>query len=290
MQKANWDDLRYVLAVADTGSVSRAAVSLGVNHATVLRRVHDFEQRHGGIVFEKTARGYRTLADKREVIIAAREVEAAMIAVEQLVSGKTSPLQGTVRVTSTDTLCNRILPSIAADIQRDTDDLAIELLCSNAHVDLIRQKVDVTVRPSRDLGDDLVGTQAGVLGFAVYAASDGQDGWLGLTGSLARSEPAGWMVDNVSPRAINATADSFMTLREMAAHGLGRAILPCLVGDEDPRLNLISDDMPTFSVPLWVASHADVATTPRLRSIRSALVQGLRRVDSQLAGDHPMVQ
>ncbi len=284
MQKENWDDLRFVLAVADTGSVSRAAVSLGVNHATVLRRVHDFEQRHGGAVFEKTARGYRPLADKREVIIAAREAEAAMIAVGQLVSGKTAPLQGTVRITSTDTLCHRILPGITAKVQAHTSDLSVELLCSNAHVDLIRQKIDVTVRPSRTLTDDLVGTQAGELGFATYGAADGQDGWLGLMGSLARSEPAAWMAENVHPRAITAAADSFETLQAMAAHGLGRAILPRFIGDADKRLRVIPDGMPTFAVPLWVASHADVANGPRLRSIRAALVQGLLDLSEQLSG------
>jgi len=284
MQKANWDDLRFVLAVAETGSVSKAAVALGVNHATVLRRVHDFEQRHGGTVFERTARGYRTLADKREVIVAAREAEAAMIAVGQLVSGKANPVQGTVRITSTDTLCHRILPKITADIQANTHDWSVELLCSNAHIDLVRQKVDVTVRPSRELAEDLVGTQAGVLGFAVYAASDSHDGWLGLVGPLARSGPALWMAENVSQRAINATADSFLTLQDMAVHGLGRAILPNFIGDADPRLRVISDEMPRFAIPLWVASHADIGSTPRLRSIRSALVQGLRGMGDQLSG------
>src|SRR5690606_27063288 len=35
MHRENWDDLRYVLAVAEAGSVSGAARALGVNHATV---------------------------------------------------------------------------------------------------------------------------------------------------------------------------------------------------------------------------------------------------------------
>jgi len=39
MHRDNWDDLRYVLAVAETGSVSAAARMLKVNHATVLRRI-----------------------------------------------------------------------------------------------------------------------------------------------------------------------------------------------------------------------------------------------------------
>ena len=35
----NWDDIRYVIAVADHGSVAAAARALSVNHATVLRRI-----------------------------------------------------------------------------------------------------------------------------------------------------------------------------------------------------------------------------------------------------------
>jgi DNA-binding transcriptional LysR family regulator len=92
------------------------------------------------------------------------------------------------------------------------------------------------------------------------------------------------MAENVNPRAIVAAADSFMTLQDLAAHGLGRAILPRFIGDADRRLNLLSRKMPTFAVPLWVASHADIANTPRLRSIRSALEQGLKELGDQLAG------
>ncbi len=56
--KENWDDLRYILAVAEHGSVSATARHLGVNHATVLRHVAAFEARHQIELFEKSARGY----------------------------------------------------------------------------------------------------------------------------------------------------------------------------------------------------------------------------------------
>ena len=47
----NWDDIRFVLAVAETGSLNAAAQLLGVTHATVLRRVAAFEARHGKTIF-----------------------------------------------------------------------------------------------------------------------------------------------------------------------------------------------------------------------------------------------
>ena len=53
-----WDDLRYVLAVARTGSLAGAARSLGVNHTTVLRRVDAFEKTLGLRLFERLPAGY----------------------------------------------------------------------------------------------------------------------------------------------------------------------------------------------------------------------------------------
>src|SRR5690606_22822805 len=45
--RENWDDLRFLLAVAEEGSVSGAARRLGVNHATVLRRIASYEATAG---------------------------------------------------------------------------------------------------------------------------------------------------------------------------------------------------------------------------------------------------
>jgi hypothetical protein len=42
--------------------------------------------------------------------------------------------------------------------------------------------------------------------------------------------------------------------------------------------------MPHMTVPIWVASHADLATTPRLRSIRARLVTALHGKAALLAG------
>ena len=43
----DWDDLRYVLAVARHGSAGGAARALDVAHATVLRRIQAIEQDFG---------------------------------------------------------------------------------------------------------------------------------------------------------------------------------------------------------------------------------------------------
>src|SRR6201995_1176839 len=58
----DWDDVRYFLAAAREGSVRAAAERLGVNHATVLRRIAQLEARLGAHMFEKLPSGYRLTA------------------------------------------------------------------------------------------------------------------------------------------------------------------------------------------------------------------------------------
>ena len=284
MHKDNWDDLRFVLAVAQSGSVSAAARALGVNHATVLRRIASFEDRHGTSVFDKSPRGYTIPPDRQGVIDAALEVETAILSVQRLIEGAQAPLRGVVRVTSTDTLCLHALPSILADLHEHAHDLRVDLICSNAHLDLARLDADITVRPAMALPDDLTGARVGVLGFAVYATTAAPERWLGMSGAISNARAATWLAGQIQSEAPTGAADSFVTLREMAATGLGRAVLPCFLGDADPRLHRLGPVLVEASVDIWVASHPDMAEIPRIRAVREHLTQGLMQVAPALAG------
>ena len=54
----DWDDVQIFLALARHESLSAAARTLGVNHATIGRRIDSLERRVGGALFERGARGY----------------------------------------------------------------------------------------------------------------------------------------------------------------------------------------------------------------------------------------
>ena len=285
MHKTNWDDLRFVLAVAESGSVSAAARALGVNHATVLRRIAAFEDAEGAALFDRTPQGYVVPPDRLRVIEAAREAAMAIEAVSRMIRGAGSALSGAIRITSTDTFCTTVLPGIVAELQAGSPGLRIDLICTNAHVDMARLNADITVRPAQRLPDDLAGEAAGHLGLGVYAPP-GQERalWLGLRGAISRSPVAAWIEQTVPPDQVTGGADSFVVLREMVASGLGRAFLPVCLAEGDPRLRRLPDVTPAMSVPIWVASHVDLAEAPRLRQLRSRLVLALKAQRSRLAG------
>lgn len=285
MHKPNWDDLRFILAVAETGSVSQAARQLNVNHATVLRRVSEFEHRHGTVIFEKTTRGYRVLADKRDVIKAAKSAEAAIHAVETSLGGQSAELKGKTRVTSTDTFCQLVLPKIVADLQRSARGLFVEVINANAHVDLAFHRIDVSIRPTLNLPDDLEGETVSELGFAVYAVDPAVEKWIGCSGPVSRSSVAIWQAETIAQEDIVGSADSFQVMHGLAAAGCGRAILPCFVGDKDARLQRLDVGMPHFKVPIWVASHVELSMSPRVRILRNALSEALAEMAGELRGD-----
>lgn len=277
MNRFDWDDLRFVLAVAQAGSLSGAARALGVNHATVLRRVSGFEARTGVTLFERAARGL-SLAPRRQGVIAAmRKAEEAMLGVSRALTAAQSPVAGLVRVTSTDTLCQTLLPPIVARLIGEAEGLTIELSATNQHLDLARPQAHIALRASPEAPPGLFSEVAGTLGFAVYAAPGTARGWLVPSGPIRRAAPAGWIEENVDPARITGRADSFVVMGEMAAAGMGKAILPTILGARDSRLVRLPGLIPDFATRLWVTSHPDLAKVERIRVVRAMLIGALRR-------------
>lgn len=270
--------------MVDHGSVSGAARALRVNHATVLRRIAVFEEKVGVHLFDKSPRGYLLPPENRPLIDTMRDVETAALAVERQIAGEGTTLRGTVRITSTDTLCHYVIPHVLPHLHRQFPMLAFDVLSSNSRLDLSRMEADVTIRPAHKLPDHLEGELAGKLGFAAYNVDGASDGWIGLSGALVQSAPAIWMEDKVDPDTITARTDSFLTALALAEAGAGTAILPCILAAGNPLLKRCGNEAVVMSVPVWVASHKDLSQTPRIAAVRQALVPAIREIGHALLG------
>ncbi|NNE53004.1 MAG: LysR family transcriptional regulator [Sulfitobacter sp.] len=273
--------MRYVLAVIEAGSVSAAARALGVNHATVLRKIATFEEQYGAALFDKGANGYRILPGKEKLVEALSEVENGVLAVQRLMEGANPLLRGVVRIASTDTICQYLLPSVLGKLQTASPELEIELLSNNSHLDFARMEADLFVRPALSLPDDVIGEVATHLVFRAYGIMDCPDKWLSLKGPLRKSAAAKWLGEKSSEELSTTGSDSFLVLAQMALSGLGIAVLPSFVGEEVTGLAQLPDRMPDISVPIWVGSHRDLRDIPRIRAVRKSVIAHLH-----LQGDH----
>jgi len=269
-ERAKWDDLRFILAVADAGSVNAAAPKLEVNHATILRRIASFEATHGMSVFEKNATGYRVSPNCLQIIEAIRGVDKSVDALDRIIAGKTPRLNGVVKLTSTDSLSHVILPGILREFQIKYPDLIIELNSTNSRLNLAKLDAEVTVRPAQTLPPELTGVNVGTMTFRAYATKEYLAGhasrdlsehrWLGVTDVLSRS-PAGDWLQEVSPEHIVFKTDSFLTLANVAETGMGVAILPSFLGIQSQKLLPVPMFPKKLGTPVWVASHVDLTTS-----------------------------
>lgn len=280
----NWDELRFVLAVADQGSVAGAGRVLGVNHSTVLRRIAGFETRNGVRIFEKTAHGYQVAPDRRAMIEALREAGNAVGQVERMIAAERPRISSSIRLTSTDAFCHDLIPRIVSSIVRDLNG-PVTVLSGNAHLDFSRLQADITIRPAVRLPDELDGKASARFRFGVFAKPGGDDAWLGLEGAIGRSRAQEWLERHVGPGTFPLSADSFVSLAGMAAQGRGRAVLPVFLGDSWPglqRLDILDSIPPT---PIWVASHVDLMQSGRLKRSRGLLSEALAAEEPYLMGE-----
>ena len=53
------------------------------------------------------------------------------------------------------------------------------------------------------------------------------------------------------------------------------ALLPCYIGDPDPRLSRVSDPIKQLDLDFWVLTHPDLRNAARVRTLMAHLYDGL---------------
>ncbi len=293
--RMEWDDLQYVLAVADMESLAGAAVSLGVNRTTVLRRINAFERQNGVRVFDRLASGYVLTPEGQELFAAARALEHTIMTLERKLAGQDQRAEGIVQLTTTDTLLASVLPSHLSAFRNAYPAIVLDISTSNTLLDLAKRDADVAIRPVVNPPETLIGRRLSAVAFAVYASHDyrrandvsaplHEHAWIAPGAILGGTSVARWMSDAV-PKARRAVQlDSLLAMREMCAAGAGLSALPCYLGDSDPRLARVREPIKEMTTALWVLTHPDLMRTARVRLFTQFMARALAKERSLIEG------
>jgi DNA-binding transcriptional LysR family regulator len=297
--RVDWEDLRYVLAVAEASSLAAAAKLLGVHHTTVLRRVNAFERRLGLRLFDRLPAGYALTAGGEELLAAARVMSETIAALERRVTGQDLRLEGVLRLTTTDTLMGSVLPEVLAAFHREHPGITLEVGTQNLIANLTKRDADVAIRPVPDPPETLVGQRAAGIAFAIYAARDYAEAaaghkdlrdhvWIAPDDSLAGTVVARWMRKRVGAYRAALRADSLMAMRNAAIAGIGAAVLPCFLGDAAPELvRLRPDVIAEMESAVWVLTHEDLRRTARVSAFMAFAAKALARKRAFFEGREP---
>jgi len=289
-----WDDLRYVLAVAEQGTLSGAARSLGVNHSTVLRRISAFEDKKGVRVFERTGTGYTLRPESNHLLNALRTIEDQVHGLDRAIARQGLELDGPVRITTTDTFAAAGFMKHVAHFQQQHPGVIVELNTTNSYVDFSRLEADITVRPTLTLPPEMEGERACEIVLKVYGTPEylGQNTgtsyaahkWLGVGPPISTTLVGDWQRQHVPDAAIILKSNSFADLGSVAATGLGLAMLPCCIGDPSPDLVRAENFPDSLTSWIWVATHRDMSGSAKVQSILRYFASAIRGDADLFAG------
>jgi DNA-binding transcriptional LysR family regulator len=293
----DWDQFRFVLAVADAGSMSAAAKRLHVDPATIARRLDALEAHLRCRLFDRTRRGLTPTKAGSKLIVRARRMEGEVTALGFELSTEDRGLSGSVAVTATEPIAAGLVAPALPAFHAANPGISIELVTDIRTLDLARREADIALRLTRTLEGDLRVRRLGTVAYGLYASPSyvdrrgRPDPASGFAGHFLIDWPADYLVIPQVPwlrrSAAGATtvlrSSSAMTRLAATAAGTGIALLPCILGDSEPRLVRIPTEPPPTQ-ELWLVSHRDLVRVPRIRATLDFLAETARRERRRLEG------
>jgi len=294
-EQLDWDDLRFFLAIARNRTLSAAARVLGVQQPTMGRRLAALEARAGTRLLGRTPTGY-VLTEAGEAVLGHVErIEAETQAISRQIAGHDIRLDGSLRLTTVETLAAFVLAPILAEFRDRHPLVELEIVANTRSLSLLKREADVALRVAPFRQADIVVRRMGRLGYGLYASQsyldrNGTPDWTASADhSLITTEhdlmdtPEMVYLRALFPQARLALAsNSRLVHRQAAAAGLGIACLARYLGDTAGLVRLQPSNPPPAR-DLWLGLHADLRHTPRIRAFTTLLATGLAAASTVLS-------
>ena len=168
----NWDDVRIFLAVARAGQILGAAKRLGLNHATVSRRVAALEESLNARLFRRLTTGSELTPAGEHFLGVAERMEADMIAARAEIAGEGDDVSGTVRIGAPDGFGVAFLAPRLGELTGRHPTLSVQLVPVPRTFSLSRREADIAIAVERPTEGRLVASKLVDYSLGLYASKD----------------------------------------------------------------------------------------------------------------------
>jgi DNA-binding transcriptional LysR family regulator len=277
-KRMDWDNARVFLAAARAGQFLAAAKSLGVDHATVARRMTALEAKLGAKLFDRRTTGCSLTSAGGRFLAAAERIEAEMLRAQSALSDGAG-IAGTVRIGAPDGFGTFFLASRLGRLAEAHPDLTVQLAPMPRVFSLSRREADLAItidRPEegrlavRKLTDYTVHFYAAKSYLAAHAAPLAAE-------DLRRHRLVTYVPDLLFSPALNFMPELFgpsyrrlecaSALGQNAAvlSGAGIGMLHDYHAADHPALAMVLPDL-VFRRSYWLVTHLDSRDAPRVRT------------------------
>ncbi|MCV2367850.1 LysR family transcriptional regulator [Roseateles oligotrophus] len=294
---SSWDDLRFFLHIGRAGSLTAAAGSLAVSHATVFRRLQRLEDEVGVRLFERSRAGYTLTAAGEELLRVAAEMELDLASATRRLGSRAAWPGGVVRLTTTDTLMHAALAPMLSAYQRAA---GVQLLINTSTVqqDILKGEADVAIRAGGRPADPLVARRLCRIESTVYRSRKlggvtpenlADFSWIAGDDTFAHLDSSKWLrQQGLDAQAVLLT-NSHVNVLKLVMAGAGLAVLPCYLGDLEPSICRVIQAPPKmWRSDLWMLTRVELRQVPRIKQLFDAVYDGTRAMLPLFEGQAPI--
>ncbi len=291
----DWDNLRYFLELARSGTLVSAARRLAVDHTTVARRIQALEKEVGTALFSREAGGHRLTEAGRRLQPQVEAMESAFLAVESAAPPSHAGLSGLVRIGATEGFGTVVLAPRLAQFAKTHPKLVIDLLAMPRLVHLSRREADIVISLERPARGPVVVTKLCDYSLHLYASRDylathapiavredlrGHT-FISYVDDLLFSKELQYLDELYHPDSFALRSTSILAQHRAVAGGAGIAVLPAFLAEGDAQLARVLPGQANFTRSFWMSIPAEIKHLARMQAVWSFLretVEGQREL------------
>lgn len=286
--------LRALVAVADCGSLSRAAKQLGLSKATVSKRLRHLEESLGVVLLSRDGRRLVPTEAGRRLVLDSRPLLDSLARLEEEIAAYGQEPRGELRVSAALSFGLRHLVPRLPEFLRRYPGLRVELLLEDRYADLAAERIDLALRIGRLPDSPLIARKLGTARL-LCAASPAYLAARGRPRSPAElsthecliylygRSPRSWTFERAGQaRRVRVrgplSSNNGELLREAAIAGLGIVRLPDFILDaalERGQLEPVLEQWEGGEIGVYAVYPPSARRVPAVRAFADFLVEAL---------------
>lgn len=285
-----WDDMRVFLAVARQSSLLNAGRQLGLDPATVGRRITALEEALDARLFDRSPQGYAMTEAGRSLLAHAQAMESQASAATEEISGHADRLSGTVRIGAPDGVSNYLLIDACDALSRDNPDLQVQVVALPRMFSLSKREADLAITVAPPTAGRLTVRKIADYRLRLYAREDlvGSLGPVRTMADLRGVRGIGYVSDMIFDRELDyyallgretepaLTSNSLIIQLRWCLRGAGICILPEFVARVYPELRVLLPDDIRLTRSFYLVRHQDDARVARINRMADTVVDWMR--------------
>lgn len=276
----DWDQLRIFLAVVRAGQFLGAARRLGLDQATVTRRVRALETSLGVRLFDRMTTGSVPTAAGRELQERAERIEREVLRLEADLSQAADMVAGRVRVGAPDGFGTLFLASRFVALMDAHADLEIDLVPLPRSFSLSKREVDLAITVERPVEGRLMVRKLTDYTLSLYASRSYLERAPGLCSraDLGAHRHVTYVPDLLFAPSLDVRAElgleaartfqcaSVLGQIEAVRSGMGIGLLHDYAARSYGEITLVLPEV-RFVRTYWILTHADIAGAAPVRAV-----------------------